>query len=79
MNKIALARFTEENERGFDILTNIQLNAKVAGSKTVYPPQAKPKRNCWSRAIALSNTQIGLSGGLVKLHSTPELNGSATP
>ena len=79
MNKIALSRFTEENERGFDILTNIQLNSKLAGSKTIYPPLAKPRRNCWSRAIALAHTETGPPGALAKLHSTPDLNGSVTP
>lgn len=50
LNKISHTRFKEENERGFDILTNDPLKGPEA-TKTVYQPRVTQPRGVWTKAM----------------------------
>lgn len=54
LNKISHIRFKEENERGFDILTNDPLRGPEASKSQFEAPIQKP-RGVWTSAMRSTN------------------------
>ena len=57
LNKISHLRYKEEQERGFDILTNDPLKGPGA-SKTFYKTKDSERPGVWSRAMRTINNGI---------------------
>ena len=69
VNRIAHERYTENIERGYDILSHSPFQGR--GSKVVYPSLTKPKPTIWERALSQKSEGPPQSAPMNSRFSTP--------